>query len=181
MCIRDRYADVVSRHLGDRVKLWITHNEPAVVTWLGHLSGEHAPGIQDVATAAAVSHHLLLSHGWTVPILRQNRPAAEVGITLNINWFAAASRSVADQDAERLEDGRWTRWFLDPLYGRRYPADVVADLDADGAFPHGVLSYVQPGDLATIAVPTDFLGVNYYYRTIMRLSLIHISEPTRPY
>jgi len=162
------YADAVSRRLGDRVKLWITHNEPAVATWNGHLSGEHAPGIQDLAAAAAVSHHLLLSHGWAVPILRQNSPAAEVGITLNINWFAAASRSAADLDAERREDGPWTRWFMDPLYGRGYPADIVADLDADGAFPHGVLSYVQPGDMATIAVPTDFLGINYYYRTILR-------------
>lgn len=162
------YADVISRHLGDRVKLWITHNEPSVATWLGHLNGEHAPGIEDMATAAAVSHHLLLSHGWAVPILRQNSPGAEVGITLNINRMVPASRSATDLAVQRWEDGLWVRWFVDPLYGRHYPADVVAELDANGAFPDGVLAFVQPGDLETIAVPTDFLGLNYYNRTIVR-------------
>ena len=174
------YADVVSRRLGDRVKLWITHNEPAVVAWLGHSNGEHAPGINDVATAAAVSHHLLLSHGWAMPVLRQNSPDAQAGITLNINWTAPASRSAADLDFARNVDGRWVRWFLDPLYGRRYPADITADLEAEGAFPHGVLSFVQPGDDAALAAPTDFLGVNYYNRVIVRSQAVTEADNLPP-
>ena len=87
------YADVISRHLGDRVKNWITHNEPAVVSWSGYDSGEHAPGLKDLNKAIKTSHHLLLSHGWALPVIRRNSPNCEVGITLNINWSQAASNS----------------------------------------------------------------------------------------
>ncbi|GAB4458400.1 MAG: GH1 family beta-glucosidase [Anaerolineales bacterium] len=161
------YANVVSRALGDRVRHWITHNEPAVVTWLGHEDGVHAPGIRNSADAVRVSHHLLLSHGWAAPLLRRNSPAAEVGITLNINWRAAASNSAADLRLAREHDGKWFRWFADPLYGRGYPSDMVEYFTRRGALPHG-LDFVQPGDLDAIAAPTDFIGLNYYMREILR-------------
>jgi beta-glucosidase len=162
------YTDVVTRCLGDRVKHWITHNEPSVVTMDGYLNGEHAPGIQDFPAALKTSHHLLLSHGWSIPIIRQNSPDAEVGITLNVNWTVPASNSAYDRDLQRREQGIWCRWFLDPLYGRGYPADIVADATAEGYLPHNCLNYVQDGDMQAIAMPTDFLGVNYYTRFITR-------------
>ncbi|HKY54902.1 MAG TPA: family 1 glycosylhydrolase, partial [Anaerolineales bacterium] len=62
------YTEAISKALGDRVKNWITHNEPAVVTWIGNEIGEHAPGVKELARAVPVSHHLLLSHGWAVPV-----------------------------------------------------------------------------------------------------------------
>jgi beta-glucosidase len=161
------YADVVSRALGDRVKHWITHNEPAVVAWMGYGMGIHAPGLKDYALGVRTSHHLLLSHGWSVPILRRNSPGAEVGITLNSAWGVPASNSAADRNAARHGDGMWTRWFFDPLYGRSYPADLVADFTAMGALPNG-LDFVQPGDLEAIAVSTDFIGLNYYSRHVVR-------------
>ena len=70
------YADVVSRRLGDRVKDWITHNEPWCTAFLGHMFGVHAPGHRDAAMTVATVHHTLLSHGWAVPVLRQNSPGA---------------------------------------------------------------------------------------------------------
>ena len=162
------YADTVTRRLGDRVKHWITHNEPAVVALDGHFSGEHAPGIQDMATAIKVSHHLLLSHGWAVPVIRRNSSGAEVGITLNVNWTVPASDSAADRNALRREQGIWVRWYTDPLYGRGYPADLVADAIAEGYLPPEGMTCVQTGDLQAIAAPTDFLGLNYYSRFITR-------------
>ena len=158
------YADVLSRRLGDRVKNWITQNEPAVVAYLGYLTGGHAPGIRDMAQALRASHHVLLSHGWAVPVLRRNSPDAEVGITLDVNWHAPYSDSYADLRASRLMDGIYSRWFLDPLYGRGYPADVVADSIARGGLPPEGMTFVQEGDLEAIATPTDFLGLNYYRR-----------------
>lgn len=162
------YADALSRHLGDRVKHWITHNEPAVVAYNGTSSGEHAPGIQDPAAALRTGHHLLLSHGWAVPVLRQNSRDAEVGITLNINWIVPASPSQADVHAYRYADGIWMRWFLDPIYGRHYPADIVTDHVAAGYVPPEGMSFVEVGDMRAIAVPTDFLGLNYYTRFLGR-------------
>lgn len=161
------YVDLVTRHLGDRVKYWITHNEPWVVAFLGHQMGVHAPGWQDWPAALRAAHHLLLSHGWAVPLIRRNSPAAEVGLTLNVSPGEPASASAADFQACRFHDGHIQRWFLDPLYGRHYPADMVADYTARGYLPSG-LNFVQEGDLAAIAVPTDFLGINYYTRAVLR-------------
>lgn len=159
------YADVVSRSLGDRVKNWITHNEPWCVSILSHWIGEHAPGWNDPAAAIRASHHVLLSHGWAVPVIRRNSPDSQVGITLNFSVDEPASNSPADLDATRSSDGRFNRWFLDPLYGHQYPADIVAEYET--FFPSG-MDFIQPGDYQAIAVQTDFLGVNYYTRSVVR-------------
>jgi len=161
------YADVVSRAIGDRVKHWITHNEPAVVAWMGYGMGIHAPGLHDFALAVRASHHLLLSHGWAVPVLHRNSPACEVGITLNSSWGVPASNSASDRDAVRRADGMWTRWFLDPLYGRGYPADICADFMERNASPNGP-DFVRDGDMQAISVSTDFIGLNYYSRRVIR-------------
>jgi beta-glucosidase len=166
------YADLVTRHLGDRVKYWITHNEPAIVAILGHFNGEHAPGIQDPTASLVVSHHLLLSHGWAVPVIRQNSPGAEVGLSANVSWITPASTSQADYDAFRYDSGRWCRWYLDPLYGRGYPADMLADGIAQGYLPRDGMTFVKEGDLKVIAAHTDFLGVNYYTRTVTRNQVV---------
>lgn len=162
------YADLVSRQLGDRVKHWITHNEPWVVAFIGYEQGRHAPGLQSWPAAVMASHHLLLSHGWAVPVIRGNSAGAEVGITLNYGPAVAASPSAADLHAARHHDGYVNRWFLDPLYGRHYPADIVADYAAMDRLPQGGMAFVQPGDLETIATPTDFIGLNYYTRAVVR-------------
>jgi beta-glucosidase len=129
--------------------------------------GLHAPGLKDYSVAIPVSHHLLLSHGLAIPIIRRNSPDAEVGITLNINWITPASNSRLDLDAVRLGDGEWFRWFADPLYGRGYPSDKVADYTLSGALPNG-MDFVRPGDLEAISTPTDFIGLNYYQRVVIR-------------
>lgn len=160
------YADVVSRHLGDRVRHWMTHNEPWCISFLSHQIGEHAPGWQDWPAALRAAHHVLLSHGWAVPVLRRNSPGSEVGIVLNFEHVDAASASPADQQAARRQDGYFNRWFLDPVYGRYYPADMVSDYIHAGYLPHG-LDFVLDGDRRTIGVQTDFLGVNYYTRSVV--------------
>jgi beta-glucosidase len=165
------FTDLVTAHLGDRVKHWITHNEPSVVAFVGHEMGSHAPGLKDLPTALRVAHHLLLSHGRALPVIRRNVPGAQVGITLNINYAQPASPSAADYHAMRRGAGQWTRWFTDPLYGRHYPADLVADFVREGVLPGGGPDFLQPGDYAEIAAPTDFLGVNYYTRQIARSNI----------
>lgn len=159
------YADVVSARLGDRVKHWITHNEPWVAAFLGYGMGIHAPGIQDFQKALAAAHHLLLSHGWAVPVIRANSPDARVGITLNLSDVVPASPSPQDYRAAREMDGFLNRWFLDPVHGRGYPADVTAWF---GRVHNAEVNFVDEGDMDSIAVPTDFLGVNYYTRHVAR-------------
>ena len=74
------YAEAVARRLGDRVRWWVTHNEPWCTAYLGYVTGEHAPGILGDAQAAVdVGHHVLLSHGLAVPRIRAHAPEARVG------------------------------------------------------------------------------------------------------
>ena len=104
-----------------------------------------------------------------VPIIRANSPGAVVGITLNLCPAHSASSSVVDLEATRSFDGSFNRWYLDPIFGRDYPADKVADYKRDNVLPEeGPHPFVEPGDMETIAVETDFLGINYYSRAIIR-------------
>lgn len=162
------YAAVLARRLGDRATHWITQNEPWCIAHLGHLSGEHAPGIQDGGQMLRAAHHVLLAHGRAVPVIRAEVPGAQVGITLNLTPAYPGSASLWDQDAARRFDGMFNRWYLDPLYGRGYPSDVVADHVEDGHLAEHSLPFVEPGDLEEIAVPTDFLGINMYSRAVCR-------------
>jgi beta-glucosidase len=158
------YADVVTRRLGDRVAHWITHNEPWCTAMHGYVHGEHAPGHRDWGLGLRAAHHVLLSHGLTVPVIRQNSPGAQVGITLNLTHCEPASALPDDIDACRAMDGTYNRWFLDPVFGRGYPGDVVIDHVRRGALAGVELPFVHEGDLTAIAVTNDFLGVNYYTR-----------------
>jgi len=63
------YTEVVTRALGDRIKGWITLNEPWCSSMLGYLWGVHAPGVQDMTRAYRAAHHLLLAHGAAIPII----------------------------------------------------------------------------------------------------------------
>ena len=168
------YVALVAERLGDRVKSWITHNEPFVAAILGHFTGEHAPGLQDPFVAIQAGHHLLLSHGLAVQALRSALPrAAQVGITLNLTPIYPASESEEDQLAARRFDGIANRLFLDPIFRGQYPQDIIDLLGA-------ISPPIQPGDLETISMPLDFLGVNYYSRQVARfdpeIPLIQASE-----
>lgn len=177
------FADVTTRRLGDRVKHWITHNEPWCSGLLGHQIGEQAPGLRDFRAGLEATHHILLSHGWAVPVIRRNSPGCEVGITLNLTHGEAASPSAADHEALREFDGYFNRWFLDLVHGRGYPADKTAEYIRAGHLPPEGLVFARDGDEAAIGVACDFLGINYYSRHVARSSVVPEHEnhpPTNP-
>ncbi len=159
------YAEAVVRRLGDRVHDWMTFNEPWVSAFLGYEYGVHAPGRRNRAEAYAAAHHHLLAHGWAAPVIRRDSPGSQVGMVLNLAPHHPASPSEADARAARLRDAGGNRWFLDPLAGRGYPQELCESLDLS-------LDFVQPGDMAAITAPIDFVGVNYYFRSIDRSEAI---------
>ena len=154
------YALGMHRRLGDRVTAITTHNEPWVITHLGHETGHFAPGIADRAVAMQVSHHLLLSHGLALQALRAAGCRAQLGIVLNLAPVQPATESTADQQQAWLEDGRLLRWYMDPLFRAAYPEDVLEHLGADAP-------RIEAGDMAAIATAMDFLGINYYSRNVV--------------
>jgi beta-glucosidase len=154
-----RFAELATlcyKHYGDRVKWWLTINEPWIVGLLGFRLGLHAPGIVgDGRGEVTAFHHLLYAHGLAVQAYDGR---ADVGIALNLFPHYAASDDPADAAAAHGSDGYTNRWFLDPLYGLGYPVDMLERWER----LVGPLDFVLDGDLATIAAPATYLGINYY-------------------
>ncbi len=157
------YAAVVGEALGDRVARWITMNEPGVVAHHGYRAGVHAPGLTDLAAAAATTHHLLLGHGLATQALRSVLPSfAEVGITLNFQPVRVSPQSAElIEEARLITDASLNGVFLEPVINGRYPGHALPEL-----LPPADL--IRPGDMETIAAPLDFLGVNYYFPAHLR-------------
>jgi len=106
-----------------------------------------------------VAHHLLLSHGLAVRALRAEGATAKLGLVLNMAHQMPLTQSPADRAKARLDDARGRRWYADPVFKGRYPPEILAELGADAPV-------VEPGDMAVIATPIDYLGINYYSRAL---------------
>ncbi len=153
------FSKTCFEELGNDVEFWITHNEPFCAGILGYMEGVHAPGIKDVATSLRAIHHILLSHGQVVNLFRKLDLTGEIGITLNHAPVVANSNSVEDKLAANNYDGWMNRWFLDPIFKKTYPLDMINLYHNQ----MGTLDFIHEGDMETIGVPIDFFGINYYH------------------
>jgi len=158
------YVGVVYEALSDEVGYWITLNEPWVSAWMGYGLGTHAPGRQGSDTALAATHHLLLGHGLAMERMRSAGDDNQLGVTLNLHPAHPSRDTRDDNDAARRTDGQANRLYLDPLFRGEYPEDILSFYAERGVD----LSFVREGDLQKISVPIDFLGVNYYFRHLIR-------------
>ena len=145
------YAGTVAERLADRVAHWVPVNEPNVASLLGYALGMHAPGKSMMFDALPAAHHLLLGHGRAVAALRA-AGAKAVGTATNHAPMWPASDSEPDRAAADLFDTVWNRLFADPVLLGRYP-EGFGELMASPSLEE---------DLAVIAAPLDFYGVNYY-------------------
>jgi beta-glucosidase len=160
------YAGVCFDAFGDRVRRWITLNEPWCSSILGYLEGVHAPGRQDRVSAYRAIHHLMLGHGLAVRRFPGETPRAsatgepQIGITLNLSTPRPATRRPEDLLAADRAADRDSRMFLNPLLGAGYPERHLS------AYPE-VAMPVQEGDMEVISGPFDFLGLNYYTEPVV--------------
>lgn len=155
------YSAVLFQELGDMIKQWITLNEPWCSAYLGYGNGQHAPGKRDLNWYLTAAHHLLLAHGLAVQAYRDLNGPGEIGITLNLSPQYPATESPADAAAARKADGFQNRWYLDPIFDGFYPQDMPEFLAL-------VAPNIRPGDFDVISAPIDFLGINYYSRSIVQ-------------
>jgi beta-glucosidase len=153
------YAKVMYDRLGDRVKRWITLNEPIIFTTFGHRYGVMAPGIRDDGITGRTIHHALLAHGRAVQVFREGGYAGEIGITNANTSFEPADGSPEALAATELARDFDSRLFHGPVFGRGYPAAVLK-----WYAERGIGLPIQRGDMDVIAEATDFLGVNLYSR-----------------
>jgi beta-glucosidase len=159
------YAATCFDAFGDRVRWWLTINEPWIIGLLGYLHGLHAPGYKgDVLGEVTVFHHLLLAHGRAVEAFREGGRGGRIGLAPNLSPHYPASDDPADAEVSNASDGYVNRWFLDPIFRGSDPQDLWDRYQQ----LLGPLEFVQDGDLETIATPADYLGVNYYAPRVVR-------------
>jgi beta-glucosidase len=154
------YAALAAGRLGDRVKHWMTLNEPRIVMRYGHLVGNHAPGLRDQGAANQVAHHLMVGHGLALQALRSAHADLRLGIALDESGVSPASESLEDIEAAEEDWRQHETLFLDGLFrpgawSERWQA-------SEGQAPD-----ILPGDEALIGGPLDFLGINYYSRRLI--------------
>ena len=154
------YAAVVFRRLDDRVSMWSTINEPWVVTDGGYLHGALAPGHRNRFEAPIATHHLLRAHGTAVQAYRAVG-THRIGIVVNLEPKYPVSDEAADRAAVTRADAYMNRQYLDPVFFGRYP-DELREIFGE-AWPEWTAD-----DMALVKQPIDFVGVNYYTRSVTR-------------
>ncbi len=148
------YADLVARKLGDRLHAVAPINEPWCVAWLSHFIGHHAPGLRDIRAAARAMHHVGLAHGTAIAALRA-AGLGNLGCITNHEYVLPADDSAEAAAAAKLYDSLFNRWFPGAMRLGQYPQDVLA-----GLAPH--MPDRWQDDMAAIAAPVDWMGLNYY-------------------
>ena len=153
------YARVAKDALGDMVNTWVTLNEPWCVAFLGHSSGEHAPGITDTPGSLVVAHHLMLAHHSAIGAMRETAPREDDRLGIVLNLIPAWPQNDTDEDraAAAAVDLVQNRLFADAVIGGRYPDEILSVFER-----YGVSEAIDIDELAARRQPIDFLGVNYY-------------------
>lgn len=155
------YAYQMCEKLGDRVKNWMTINEPWCVAVFGNFTGDHAPGFRDERIALQVSHGLMLGHGLALRAMRDSRSDIKSGIVINLSPAYTEPETDSTLDfviAEKLWQ-RHGQWFLNPILKGEYPQELLYQYGKNAP-------QIESGDMEIISTPQDFLGVNYYFREV---------------
>ena len=155
------FAELIARRLGDRVKNFVVLNEAAVHTVFGHVLGIHAPGQRDANLLGPVTHHQNLGQGLAIAALRATRPKAQIGTTLALQPIRPEGGALEFWNLlpETIFDEMWNGAYLDPLLKGVYPWAAHRFVDP----------FIKQDDMAAIHQDVDFVGVNYYSPTYVKL------------
>ena len=148
------YTDVIMRRIGDRVFSAAPINEPWCIAWLGHFTGEHAPGLRDIRATAHAMHHVLKAHGSSIAVMRE-MGIQNLGAVFNFEYAHPADDSPETKRAASLYDQCYNHFFLSGVFTGSYPASAM-----EGLLPH--LPQDWQDDFAIISQPLDWCGLNYY-------------------
>lgn len=153
------FAETVVGRIGDRVARTMTINEPWCVSFLSHFLGHHAPGLRDIRATARAMHHVLLAHAEALAALRaMGQPC--LGIAPNFDVTLPATDSPEDAAAATRWDAIFNRWFVEAISQGSYPPEALEGLGTH--LPRG-----WEADMDRIAAPIDWMGVNYYTRSLI--------------
>lgn len=163
------FAEQCFALFGDRVKDWVTHNEPMVVVDGEYLFQFHYPKLVDGKKAVQVAYNLNLASAKVMAKFRemgQPQAGGRIGTVLNLTPTYAASDAEADQEAARIAELWNNKMFLDPAIKGEFPVELLELLTKDG-----VLWQSTADELALIKENTvDFIGVNFYHPNRVKTS-----------
>ncbi|MGI9277273.1 MAG: GH1 family beta-glucosidase [Endozoicomonas sp.] len=155
------YAKVLVNHFGDRVKNWITVNEPWEHATFGHLFGNHAPGKRNPWSFWKAMHHILLGHGMASQAIRAEDSQAKVGPTLSYTPMHTRGTRPIDLEATSTANAFMNGIVFDPVFKGCYPEVLWKRFSL-------FRPKVQQGDFDIIQTPNDFVGLNYYSREFVK-------------
>jgi beta-glucosidase len=160
------YVEVCSRAFGDKVKHWMVLNEPTVFTVLGYLQGTHAPGRKGFGNFLPAVHHAALAQAEGGRVLRAHVPDAQIGTTFSASYVQPAGPTWLSRMAAANYDVIANRLFLEPALGLGYPWKTTPFLLA-------LQRYIRPGDMERLAFNFDFIGLQTYFRQLVRFDLLN--------
>ncbi|RAL39479.1 hypothetical protein DM860_003012 [Cuscuta australis] len=163
------FADICFKNFGDRVKHWVTFNEPNMFIPLGYRSGDYPPnrcskpfgncsqGDSEKEPFLA-GHNVILAHAAAVNIYRtkyQEEQGGQIGFAVHTFWFEPVSNSTADKLAAERGQSFFSNWFLDPIIYGRYPKEMKDILGS-------LLPEFSTEELEQLRTGIDFIAVNHY-------------------
>ncbi|KAA8515484.1 hypothetical protein F0562_018905 [Nyssa sinensis] len=177
------YADVCFKYFGDRVKYWVTFNEPNVQVIRGYRSGIYPParcsGIfgncshgDSEREPFIAAHNIILSHAAAVQIYRtkyQKKQGGSIGIVMNAVWYEPISNSSEDKAAAERAQSFYLNWFLDPILFGKYPAEMQRILGS-------ILPVFSKYDLEKLKNGLDFIGINHYTSFYIKDCIFSVCE-----
>ncbi|KAG5390529.1 hypothetical protein IGI04_032070 [Brassica rapa subsp. trilocularis] len=164
------YAEVCFQRFGDRVKHWITFNEPHTFSIQGYDVGLQAPGRCSILFKLTcrsgnsstepyiVGHNVILTHATVSDIYRKKYKATQggsLGIAFDVMWYEPESNNREDMEAAQRAQDFQLGWFLDPLMFGDYPSSMRSRVGSRLPVFTGSQSNLIKGSL-------DFVGINHY-------------------
>ena len=158
-----QYVHLITVAFGDLVHSYATLNEPFCSAFLGYEIGVQAPGKVGREFGKKAAHHLLLAHGLAMSVLAKNSPNTLNGIVLNFTPAYAVDDKNENILAASFADDYYNQWYIKPIFDGKYP-EILQELP-DNCHPE-----IHPGDMEIISHSVDFLGINFYTRSVYKAS-----------
>ena len=159
------YAEVVTMEYGSKVKNWMVINEQLSFTGGGYMEGIFAPGKKKLNSFLKSVHNSVLCNAEGGRIIRKNVPVANIGTTFANTWVEPVDTKKKNVEAAARMDAIMNRLFIEPCLGLGYPEDTVPIL-------RKMKSLYKAGDEKKMLFDFDFIGVQYYFRTVAKNSII---------
>jgi beta-glucosidase len=159
------YAEVATKEYGQKVKNWMVLNEQLSFTGGGYMEGIFAPGKKNLNAFLNAIHNSVICNAEGGRIIRKNVPGANVGTTFANTWVEPVDQKKKNVEAAARMDAIMNRLFIEPCLGLGYPEDTVPIL-------RKLKPLYQKDDEKRMIFDFDFIGIQYYFRTIAKNSII---------